>query len=75
MMLIYKFKVQPFAQVNFKQKKTMFVYVFLYLCSGEGDLRTRHAGCPVLLGEKWISNKWIHEMGQEFFRYGILYIE
>ncbi|CAD5215722.1 unnamed protein product [Bursaphelenchus okinawaensis] len=36
--------------------------------SGEGDLRTRHAACPVLLGIKWVSNKWIHELGQEFRR-------
>ncbi|GMT24855.1 hypothetical protein PFISCL1PPCAC_16152, partial [Pristionchus fissidentatus] len=36
--------------------------------SGEGDLRTRHAACPVLLGVKWVSNKWIHEKGQEFRR-------
>ncbi|KAI1721472.1 2OG-Fe(II) oxygenase superfamily domain-containing protein [Ditylenchus destructor] len=36
--------------------------------NGEGDLRTRHAACPVLLGVKWISNKWIHEKGQEFRR-------
>ncbi|CAL2040601.1 unnamed protein product [Caenorhabditis brenneri] len=35
---------------------------------GEGDLRTRHAACPVLLGVKWVSNKWIHEKGQEFTR-------
>lgn len=21
--------------------------------SGQGDLRTRHAGCPVLVGSKW----------------------
>ncbi|KAF1757806.1 hypothetical protein GCK72_014263 [Caenorhabditis remanei] len=35
---------------------------------GEGDLRTRHAACPVLLGVKWVSNKWIHERGQEFTR-------
>ncbi|KAK6010488.1 oxidoreductase, 2OG-Fe(II) oxygenase family protein [Ostertagia ostertagi] len=38
------------------------------LRSGEGDLRTRHAACPVLLGVKWVSNKWIHERGQEFTR-------
>uniref|UniRef100_A0A915DIP8 Fe2OG dioxygenase domain-containing protein n=1 Tax=Ditylenchus dipsaci TaxID=166011 RepID=A0A915DIP8_9BILA len=38
------------------------------LRTGEGDLRTRHAACPVLLGVKWISNKWIHEKGQEFLR-------
>uniref|UniRef100_A0A1I7Y5P8 procollagen-proline 4-dioxygenase n=1 Tax=Steinernema glaseri TaxID=37863 RepID=A0A1I7Y5P8_9BILA len=35
---------------------------------GEGDLRTRHAACPVLTGVKWVSNKWIHERGQEFRR-------
>ncbi|XP_066962228.1 prolyl 4-hydroxylase subunit alpha-1-like [Macrobrachium rosenbergii] len=34
--------------------------------SGEGDYRTVHASCPVLLGEKWIANLWIHEWGQEF---------
>uniref|UniRef100_A0A8C7TZY6 procollagen-proline 4-dioxygenase n=1 Tax=Oncorhynchus mykiss TaxID=8022 RepID=A0A8C7TZY6_ONCMY len=36
--------------------------------SGEGDYRTRHAACPVLVGCKWVSNKWIHERGQEFRR-------
>uniref|UniRef100_A0A914LB53 procollagen-proline 4-dioxygenase n=1 Tax=Meloidogyne incognita TaxID=6306 RepID=A0A914LB53_MELIC len=36
--------------------------------SGNGDFRTRHAACPVLLGDKWVSNSWIHEGGQEFFR-------
>ncbi|EDV90362.1 GH12976 [Drosophila grimshawi] len=36
--------------------------------SGEGDARTRHAACPVLTGSKWVSNKWIHERGQEFRR-------
>ncbi|KAK4317544.1 hypothetical protein Pmani_011388 [Petrolisthes manimaculis] len=34
--------------------------------SGKGDYRTVHAACPVLLGEKWIANLWIHEWGQEF---------
>ncbi|CAB3364018.1 Hypothetical predicted protein [Cloeon dipterum] len=36
--------------------------------SGEGDYLTRHAACPVLAGSKWVSNKWIHERGQEFLR-------
>lgn len=36
--------------------------------SGEGDLTTRHAACPVLVGSKWVCNKWIHERGQEFRR-------
>ncbi|KAM8853168.1 prolyl 4-hydroxylase subunit alpha-3 isoform 2-T2 [Synchiropus picturatus] len=34
--------------------------------NGEGDDDTLHAGCPVLLGDKWVANKWIHEHGQEF---------
>ncbi|XP_073251115.1 prolyl 4-hydroxylase subunit alpha-1-like isoform X1 [Porites lutea] len=36
--------------------------------SGIGDASTRHAGCPVLVGQKWVANKWIHERGQEFRR-------
>ena len=36
--------------------------------SGELDKRTAHAGCPVLLGEKWVANKWIREYGQMFRR-------
>ncbi|XP_066930606.1 prolyl 4-hydroxylase subunit alpha-1-like [Clytia hemisphaerica] len=35
---------------------------------GSGDFDTRHAACPVLIGEKWVSNRWIHERGQEFRR-------
>lgn len=36
--------------------------------NGEGDLSTRHAACPVLVGSKWVMNKWFHERGQEFMR-------
>ncbi|KAL8191323.1 UNVERIFIED_CONTAM: Prolyl 4-hydroxylase subunit alpha-3 [Gekko kuhli] len=36
--------------------------------NGEGDGDTLHAGCPVLAGDKWVANKWIHEYGQEFRR-------
>nr|XP_032515157.1 prolyl 4-hydroxylase subunit alpha-1 [Danaus plexippus plexippus] len=36
--------------------------------SGEGDLATRHAACPVLRGSKWVCNKWIHQGGQELIR-------
>ncbi|KAH8384214.1 hypothetical protein KR200_002712 [Drosophila serrata] len=32
------------------------------------DYRTKHAGCPVLQGSKWICNEWFHEGGQEFNR-------
>lgn len=31
-------------------------------------MRSRHAACPVLTGVKWVTNKWIHERGQEWRR-------
>ena len=49
-------------------KKNDALFWYNLLRSGEGDLRTRHAACPVLLGVKWVSNKWIHEKSQEFRR-------
>ncbi|XP_045211382.2 prolyl 4-hydroxylase subunit alpha-2-like isoform X2 [Mercenaria mercenaria] len=36
--------------------------------NGEIDERTRHAGCPVLIGSKWVANKWIRQHGQIFRR-------
>ncbi|NXX51003.1 P4HA3 hydroxylase, partial [Tricholaema leucomelas] len=36
--------------------------------SGAGDGDTLHGACPVLAGDKWVANKWIHEHGQEFRR-------
>ncbi|XP_041983786.1 prolyl 4-hydroxylase subunit alpha-1-like [Aricia agestis] len=36
--------------------------------SGEADLATHHAACPVLRGSKWVSIKWIHLVGQEFVK-------
>lgn len=54
------------ARIQPKRKSAAFWYN-LY-ASGEGDYRTRHAACPVLIGQKWVSNKWIHLGGQEFIR-------
>jgi len=36
--------------------------------SGKGDYETEHAACPVLCGNKWVANKWLHTHGQEFRR-------
>ncbi|KAM9788225.1 prolyl 4-hydroxylase subunit alpha-2 [Neosynchiropus ocellatus] len=49
-------------------RKGTAVFWYNIFKSGEGDYRTRHAACPVLVGSKWVSNKWIHERGQEFRR-------
>lgn len=55
-----KTKVQP--------RRGSAVFWLNLLPSGDGDYRTRHAACPVLLGTKWVSNKWLHSGGQEFKR-------
>ncbi|XP_069128343.1 prolyl 4-hydroxylase subunit alpha-3-like [Argopecten irradians] len=34
------------------------------LPNGDKDERMGHAGCPVLLGSKWVVNKWIRQEGQ-----------
>ncbi|XP_023659248.1 prolyl 4-hydroxylase subunit alpha-2 isoform X2 [Paramormyrops kingsleyae] len=49
-------------------RKGTAVFWYNLFRSGEGDYRTRHAACPVLVGSKWVSNKWFHERGQEFRR-------
>uniref|UniRef100_H2ZIE7 procollagen-proline 4-dioxygenase n=1 Tax=Ciona savignyi TaxID=51511 RepID=H2ZIE7_CIOSA len=44
------------------------VFWFNLFPSGKGDSRTLHAACPVLIGNKWASNKWFREFGNEFVR-------
>ncbi|XP_066287029.1 prolyl 4-hydroxylase subunit alpha-3-like isoform X1 [Branchiostoma lanceolatum] len=36
--------------------------------SGDFEPLSMHAGCPVLIGSKWIANKWILDRGNEFKR-------
>ena len=36
--------------------------------NGKSNNKTEHAACPVVLGQKWVSNIWIHEHHQEFNR-------
>ena len=42
--------------------------------SGDGDLRTRHAGCPVLVGSKW--GKCTHSLTVDYlFLATVNYVE
>ncbi|KAG8197755.1 hypothetical protein JTE90_006801 [Oedothorax gibbosus] len=54
--------------VTLHPKKGAAAFWHNLLRNGEGDPLTKHAACPVLAGSKWISNKWMHEHGQEFLR-------
>ncbi|XP_061421327.1 prolyl 4-hydroxylase subunit alpha-1 isoform X2 [Lethenteron reissneri] len=60
--------VFPEVGASVMPKKGTAVFWYNLFASGEGDYSTRHAACPVLVGNKWVSNKWIHERGQEFRR-------
>ncbi|XP_050536109.1 prolyl 4-hydroxylase subunit alpha-1-like [Daktulosphaira vitifoliae] len=60
--------VFPWLGVALKPVKGTAAVWFNLYPSGNGDLRTRHAACPVLQGSKWVCNKWLHEVGQEFKR-------
>ncbi|XP_055612351.1 uncharacterized protein LOC129758762 [Uranotaenia lowii] len=60
--------VFPSIRTALWPKKGTAAFWFNLHASGHGDYATRHAACPVLAGTKWVSNKWIHERGQEFLR-------
>lgn len=60
--------VFPSIKVALYPKKGTAAFWLNLHASGEGDYLTRHAACPVLTGSKWVSNKWLHERGQEVLR-------
>ncbi|XP_013383328.1 prolyl 4-hydroxylase subunit alpha-1 [Lingula anatina] len=60
--------VFPVIKVRVPTVKNAAAFWYNLKRNGEVDHRTEHAGCPVLLGQKWISNKWIRERGQLFRR-------
>ncbi|XP_067220011.1 prolyl 4-hydroxylase subunit alpha-2-like [Chanodichthys erythropterus] len=73
--LIYMSDVQiggatvfPEVGVALKPKKGSAVFWYNLLKNGKLDWESQHAGCPVLVGNKWLATKWIHEFGQEFRR-------
>ncbi|KAI8794049.1 prolyl 4-hydroxylase subunit alpha-1 isoform X1, partial [Biomphalaria glabrata] len=60
--------VFPYLGLKLFPKKGNAAFWYNLYKSGEGIFNTRHAACPVLVGSKWVANKWIHERGQEFRR-------
>ncbi|KAK7111469.1 prolyl 4-hydroxylase subunit alpha-1-like isoform X2 [Littorina saxatilis] len=60
--------VFPYIGLKLHPKKGAAAFWYNLYKSGDGIYNTRHAACPVLVGVKWVANKWIHERGQEFRR-------
>ncbi|KAG5683348.1 hypothetical protein PVAND_012634 [Polypedilum vanderplanki] len=60
--------VFPYLKVHVPAVKGTAAFWYNLRESGDDDYYTRHAACPVLIGSKWVANKWIHEHEQEFRR-------
>ncbi|ELU10773.1 hypothetical protein CAPTEDRAFT_174752 [Capitella teleta] len=60
--------VFPKLKVGIPPTKNGAAFWYNIGLNGDVDPLTEHAGCPVLLGQKWVANKWIHEHGQDQYR-------
>ncbi|CAD5121950.1 DgyrCDS10411 [Dimorphilus gyrociliatus] len=60
--------VFPDVEVAVPPIKNAAAFWYNFEEGGDMDMRTSHAGCPILLGQKWVANKWIREFGQFFTR-------
>ncbi|KAG8333015.1 Prolyl 4-hydroxylase, alpha polypeptide [Homalodisca vitripennis] len=57
--------VFPDLQISVRPKKGAALFWYNLHHDGTIDYRMRHAACPVIVGTKWVLNKWLHEAGQE----------
>lgn len=64
-------------KISVKPKKGSTLFWYNLKPSSQSDDSTRHAGCPVYKGHKWVSNKWFRDFGNEFTRpcYGNIDVE
>ncbi|KAK2147984.1 hypothetical protein LSH36_523g00026 [Paralvinella palmiformis] len=60
--------VFPDLEVYVRPVKMAAVFWLNTWRSGRRDSRSVHGGCPVLVGDKWIANKWMWSIGQTFKR-------
>ncbi|XP_074605321.1 prolyl 4-hydroxylase subunit alpha-1-like [Brevipalpus obovatus] len=60
--------VFPRLGVALTPNKNSAAFWFNLRRNGEAFEDTIHGACPVLVGEKWVANHWIREIGQTFRR-------
>lgn len=58
--------VFPSLGVRLTPKKGDAAFWWNLKTSGEGEKLTKHGGCPVLYGSKWIANKWFRSNSNMF---------
>ncbi|XP_075524917.1 prolyl 4-hydroxylase subunit alpha-2-like [Dermacentor variabilis] len=58
--------VFPHLGVRLTPKKGNAAFWWNLNADGEGEQLTKHGGCPVLYGSKWIANKWFHSNSNMF---------
>ncbi|XP_050031906.1 prolyl 4-hydroxylase subunit alpha-2-like [Dermacentor andersoni] len=58
--------VFPHLGVRLRPKKGNAAFWWNLNADGEGEQLTKHGGCPVLYGSKWIANKWFHSNSNMF---------
>ncbi|XP_012946735.1 prolyl 4-hydroxylase subunit alpha-2 [Aplysia californica] len=58
----------PVMDIVVSPIKNGAVFWYNYTPAGNLDTRTYHASCPVVVGEKWVSNKWIMSYSNTFTR-------
>ena len=56
----------PRLGVAVKPEKGSAVFWYNLKTSGRSDMAMLHGGCPVVLGSKWVANKWIRENANIF---------
>ncbi|XP_035824621.1 prolyl 4-hydroxylase subunit alpha-2 [Aplysia californica] len=60
--------VFPFADRAVSPVKNMALFWYSLEPSGKLDKATDHSGCPVMVGHKWVANKWMWTYGNTFTR-------
>ncbi|EDV90366.1 GH12975, partial [Drosophila grimshawi] len=58
----------PFLPLLVEPERGSLLFWYNLHRSGDLDYRTKHAGCPVLMGSKWIANVWIRLSNQDHIR-------
>ncbi|XP_037778069.1 prolyl 4-hydroxylase subunit alpha-1-like [Penaeus monodon] len=57
--------VFPWVGAGVQPKRGSALLWFNMDRSGKPDSRLQHGACPVLLGDKWVINKWLYYTGQQ----------